>query len=69
MDGSVFCGGGSQFSGEKQRWWRRFKAVLNDSLGKEDKGGKAVLGANSERVGVARNGGSSRRPWRRCWLL
>jgi hypothetical protein len=34
-------------------------------LGKEDEGGEAVLGASSERVGVARNGGERRRPWRR----
>jgi hypothetical protein len=34
-------------------------------LGEEDEGGKAVLGASLEEVGVAQNGGERRRPWRR----
>jgi hypothetical protein len=34
-------------------------------LGEEDEGGKAVLGASSERVGVAPSSGERRR----CWLL
>jgi hypothetical protein len=33
-------------------------------LGEEDEGGKAVLGASSERVGVAPSSGERRRPWR-----